>query len=249
MLDLPNNGVDEDGYGGDFRFAGGGSGFPTPAIPERRHVVIVVLESARGDALGRRVDGQEVTPVLNALAREGSHAREAYSHIGFTTESLKSLFSGSLHPRRGAPSLFRDFKANGYRIGVFSGQPESFGDISETVGMRASADFYVDAETMKADRAFGFAAKGSLLVDGRKVLAAFDRSLGEPAGWRRPTFVYLNFQEAHFPYHHPGMPRILAGRADRRAARSRRPTGPGSSGPTGTRSPMATGWSAGWSPG
>ena len=211
VLDVPNNGVDEDGFGGDFRFAGGAASFPTPAIPDRKHVVIVVLESLRGDSMGRIVDGRPVTPAMNALAREGSYASEAYSHVGFTTESLKSLFSGTLRPRPGAPSLFRDFKANGYRIGIFSGQPESFGDISETVGMKASADVFVDAETLKAERAFSFAAKGSLLVDGRKLLRAFDGAFGRAEGWRWPTFLYVNFQEAHFPYFHPGMPRILPG--------------------------------------
>jgi phosphoglycerol transferase MdoB-like AlkP superfamily enzyme len=210
VLDVPGNGVDEDGYGGDFRMAPGGEPFPTPTIPHRKHVVLVVLESVRGDAIGRRVEGREVTPVLNALARQGSYAREAYSHVGFTTESLKSLFSGSLSPRAGGPSLFRDMKANGYRVGVFSGQPESFGDIAATVGMRENADVFVDAETLKAERAFSFTAKGSLLVDGRKLLREFDRSLS--VGWERSTFVYVNFQEAHFPYHHPGMPQILPGR-------------------------------------
>ncbi|MFL6846474.1 MAG: sulfatase-like hydrolase/transferase [Allosphingosinicella sp.] len=211
VLDVPDNGIDEDGYGGDFHFTGGSATFATPAIPHKKHVVVIVLESTRGDSIGRRVDGRELTPVMNALAREGSYAREAYSHIGFTTQSLKSLFSGALDPPMGTPSLFRDFKANGYRIGVFSGQPESFGDIAATVGMKENADVFVDAETLKAERAFSFAAKGSLLVDGSKLLGAFDRAFGAPEGWRRPTFVYVNFQEAHFPYSHPGMPQILRG--------------------------------------
>lgn len=213
VLDVPNNGVDEDGFGGDFRFEGGSSSFPAPAIPDRKHVVLVVLESVRGDSIGRLVDGRPLTPVMDRLAREGSASDEAYSHIGFTTESLKSLFSGRLHPQPGAPSLFRDFKANGYRVGVFSGQPESFGDISPTVGMKASADVFVDAETLKAERAFAFAAKGSLLVDGQRLLKAFDEAFGRAGGWRRPTFAYLNFQEAHFPYSHPGTMRILDGGA------------------------------------
>ncbi|MET1111220.1 MAG: hypothetical protein ABWX67_06820, partial [Allosphingosinicella sp.] len=108
VLDIPNNGVDEDGYGGDFRFAGGPERFSTPVIADRKHVVLVVLESARGDSIGRKVDGRELTPVMNALARGGSFTREAYSHVGFTTESLKSLFGGALAPRIGSPSLFRD---------------------------------------------------------------------------------------------------------------------------------------------
>ena len=211
-LDVPGNGVDEDGLAGDFRF---GEAAPSerpvtlPAAP--KHLILVVLESVRGDAIGKTVDGVPVTPVLNALARQGSVAAEAYSHVGFTTASLKSLFSGRLDPAQGDPSLFRDFKANGYRIGVFSGQPESFGDISAVVGMRESADVFVDAETLKDERASAFAAKGSLLIDGRKLLREFDRSFGKQEAWAQPNLLYVNFQEAHFPYHHPEMKRLLPG--------------------------------------
>jgi phosphoglycerol transferase MdoB-like AlkP superfamily enzyme len=212
VLDVPDNGVDEDGYGGDFHLAGGPASFATPVIPDRKHVVIVVLESTRGDSVGRVVDGRPLTPVMNALARDGSYAREAYSHIGFTTESLKSLFTGTLGQRPGAPSLFRDFKANGYRVGVFSGQAESYGGIAETAGSRENADVYVDAETLKSERAFGFGSTASLLLDGRKVLGAFDKAFGAAGGWRRPTFAYFNFQEAHFPYAHPDMPQFLPGK-------------------------------------
>ncbi|MET1112128.1 MAG: sulfatase-like hydrolase/transferase [Allosphingosinicella sp.] len=173
---------------------------------------MVVLESTRGDAIGRAVDGRPLTPAMNALAQSGSYAREAYSHIGFTTESLKSLFTGTLSPRPGSPSLFRDFKANGYRIGVFSGQAESYGGIADIAGSRETADVFVDAERLKSERAFSFGTTGSLLLDGRKVLGAFDRAFGSAEGWRRPTFAYFNFQEAHFPYAHPDMPRLLPGK-------------------------------------
>jgi hypothetical protein len=215
-LDVPGNGIDEDGIGGDFTLApgatrGGAADAPPALPPNPRHLILIVLESTRQDALGRVVGGREVTPNLNALARSGSSFPAAYSHVGFTTASLKSLFSGRLETAPGGPSLFRDLKANGYRIGVFSGQPESFGDVSEAVGMRAASDVFADAETLKAERAFGFAAKGSLLVDGKVLLREFDRSFGKPADWRRPVFLYFNLQSAHFPYHHPGMEQILPG--------------------------------------
>ena len=211
-LDVPNNGIDEDGLGGDFRFSGKAPRGATPRLPDSpKHLVLVVLESVRGDAIGKTVGGRPVTPVLNALAAEGTYVGEAYSHVGFTTESLKSLFSGRLSPGRNGPSLFRDLKANGYRVGVISGQPESFGEISETVGMKESADIFVDGETLKDQRAFGFAAQGSILIDGRTLLGAFDRAFGSRAAWQRPVFLYVNFQEAHFPYSHPGTPRLIGG--------------------------------------
>jgi hypothetical protein len=226
-LDIPANGIDEDGYGGDLKLVP----LTTPLGPQvftgkRPNVVVVVFESTRGDVLGKRINGKPVAPNLEALASAGSFTRPAYSHVGFTTESLKSLFSGQLAPRPGDPSLLRDLRASGYRIGVFSGQPENFGGISDVVGTKASADVYVDAETLRDQRAFDFAAEGSLLVDESHLLAAFDRTLGAEDWRARPHFAYFNFQSAHFPYDHPGvahrvtdhpLPRgeIDAGNADR----------------------------------
>lgn len=205
-LDIPNNGIDEDGLAGDLKLAPQQAEPALPTLPARpKNLVLIVLESTRGDVIGKRVKGQVVAPNMEALARTGSSAAEAYSHVGFTTASLKSLFTGQLEPKIGAPSLFRDLKHAGYQIAVFSGQPEDFGDISAITGMRESADIFADAEAMKADRAFGFAAQGSLLVDEGKLLREFDRRLGKPADWVKPTFVYFNFQSPHFPYHHDGM--------------------------------------------
>lgn len=218
-LDIPGNGVDEDGFGGDFRFSGAGEApAPAPRLPaEPKHLVVIVLESVRGDSIGRVVAGREVTPNLNALARQGAWVREAYSHVGFTTQSAKSLFGGALEPKPGGPSLFRDLKAAGYRIGVFSAAPEDFGGISETVGMRANADLFVDADLLKAERAHESASLGSLALDGRIVLRELDRNFRSKSDWARPTFLYLNLQEAHFPYGHDRMPRFLPGRLVKRS--------------------------------
>ncbi|WP_374406984.1 LTA synthase family protein [Pelagerythrobacter sp.] len=217
-LDVPGNGVDEDGYGGDLALVPLAAPLGSQVFTsERSHVVIVVMESTRGDVLGKRVNGKLVAPNLEALAVEGG-AVPAYSHVAFTTESLKSLFSGQLAPRKGGPSLFRDLKASGYRIGVFSGQPEDFGGISETVGMRGAADVYVDAETLRDKRAFDFAAQGSLLVDESHLLDAFDRTLGAEDWQARPHFAYFNFQSAHFPYHHDGVRMRVADRPIERGA-------------------------------
>lgn len=169
------------------------------------NLVFVVMESTRSDTLGKRVDGKVVAPNLEALVVSGSAAVPSFSHVGFTTNSLKSMFSGQLEPHAGDPSLFRDLKLSGYRIGIFSGQPESFGDISATLKMRESADVYVDAETLKEKRAFSFAAKGSLLVDEKYLLAAFDQEFGLAEKWKQPVFLYFNFQSPHFPYDHSGV--------------------------------------------
>lgn len=212
-LDIPGDGIDQDGFGGDFTFAGPA---PAPAGPPpviagaRPNIVLIVLESTRADSLGRRVDGRPVMPNLEAMARTGTRAPRAYSHVGFTTFSLQSLFTGTLAPADGRQSLFRDFAANGYETGVFSGQAEDFGGTASLVGMRRGAIF-VDGNTLVNERSSEFAALGSVNVDGKILLREFDRRLGDPAAWRRPHFLYFNLQSAHFPYDHPGMDRLLPG--------------------------------------
>jgi phosphoglycerol transferase MdoB-like AlkP superfamily enzyme len=210
-LDIPGDGIDQDGYGGDFAFSGSAAPAPPPVIAgPRRNVVLIVLESTRADAIGRRVDGRPLTPVLDALAAGGSRAPAAYSHVGFTTFSLQSLFSGELAPVDDRQSLVGDFLANGYQVGIFSGQGEDFGGTAERAGLRR-AQIYVDAVDLRAERASGFAALSSLAVDGKILLREFDRRLGRPEAWRRPQFLYFNLQSAHFPYAAPGMDRILPG--------------------------------------
>lgn len=210
-LDIPGNGIDEDGFGGDLELVQIPQALPDVTLTgEKPHVVIVVFESTRFDVIGKRIDGKPVAPNLEAVVAQGGAIAPTYSHVGFTTASLKSLFGGALTLEPGAPSLFRDLKRSGYRIGVFSGQPEDFGGISEATGMRASASFFVDAEKLKDSRAFSFAAQGSLLVDETIILGEFEKSLGREADWADPQFVYLNFQSPHFPYHHDAVPHVFA---------------------------------------
>jgi hypothetical protein len=210
-LDIPGDGIDQDGFGGDFAFAGEPAPPPPPVIAGRkRNVILIVLESTRADSIGRRVDGRALTPTLSALAAQGSSARAAYSHVGFTTQSLQSLFTGELAPADGRQSLVRDFLANGYEVGVFSGQAEDFGGTADLVGLRR-ASIYVDGGTLRNERAFTFAAESSIAVDGRLLLREFDRRLGRREAWARPHFLYFNLQSAHFPYYEPLMDRVLPG--------------------------------------
>lgn len=210
-LDVPSDGVDQDGLAGDFTAVA-----PTPpAAPRfgalRRHVVLIVLESTRADALTMRWGGRPIAPNLAALAASGSHSEEAYSHAGFTRPSLKALFTGRFDPERRLPSLFDDFRNAGYRIGVFSAQAESFGGTADVTGMRQDADVFVDAKTLERERMWPFLRDINLLVDGRAILREIDRYFGRPSDWRTPVFLYVNVQASHFPYAFPGALQLLPG--------------------------------------
>ncbi len=212
-LDIPGNGIDEDGWGGDLvPIDLPAQPGPQKIVGDRPNLILVVLESTRFDVLGKRVNGRAVAPHLEALAAEGGFIAPTFSHVGFTTHSLKALFSGTIEPAAHTPSLFRDLKASGYGIGVFSGQPEDFGGISDAVGMRANADHFADGDALKEKRAFSFGAKGSVLVDEAHLLDAFRHSYGRTGGWKTPLFLYFNFQSPHFPYHHDAVPGTLTKR-------------------------------------
>lgn len=210
-LDVPGNGIDEDGYGGDLVLVPVPQPRPETVVPANApHVVLVMMESARGDAIGKMLDGKLVGPNLTALAASGTGIDSSYSHVGFTTFSLKSIFTGDLEPKRGSPSLFTELKKSGYRTTVLSGEAEDFGDVAASVSMRENTDTFIDAETLRDKRAFSFAEQGSLLIDEEILIGEFDRLLGRPDAWAQPQFVYFNFQSAHFPYDHPGVPHRFA---------------------------------------
>src|SRR3546814_6644085 len=61
-----------------------------PAFPaDPRHMILLVLESVRGEVVGKRIDGRLVAPNITALAASGTWVKEAYSHVDFTSFSLK----------------------------------------------------------------------------------------------------------------------------------------------------------------
>jgi glucan phosphoethanolaminetransferase (alkaline phosphatase superfamily) len=202
-LDEPGNGIDEDGVGGDL---------PSAAAPYREpqinsatwafkpDVVLVVLESFRADARGAHVDGKPVTPVLDTLAEQGIAPALAYSHNGYTVQSRRHIFSGSVADIRGRDTLIDDFKRQGYEVAYFSGQDESFGGPAQGIGFDR-ADVAYDARQDRDRRYSNFSTAGSLAVPYGVVqerIAAFldkrDRN--------RPLFLYVNFHDTHFPYHH-----------------------------------------------
>lgn len=208
-LDQPGNGIDEDGVGGDLPPgpAYTEASAPTPRFVRTPDVVIVMLETFRADLLGATHEGREVTPVLNALARDGAAAARAYSHNGYTVQSRYHLLTGSLAGLRPG-TLLDDFQANGYEVAYFSAQDESFGGARFDVGLDR-ADVFYDARQDKARRYTTFATAGSLGVPSDVVLERIGTFLGERTP-DRPLLLYVNFYDTHFPYQHDGMASLVS---------------------------------------
>jgi Sulfatase len=208
-LDLPGNGVDENGVGGDLPAAspayeeGGSRAGRWARTPP---VVLVILETYRANLLNLTVDGKAVTPILNGLAASGTAASLAFSHNGFTVQSRYHIFTGSLAGLRGS-SLIDDFKANGYETAFFSAQDESFGGDMDVGFDRA--DVAYDARQDVDLRFSQFTSPGSLAVPYTVLLERVTTFLAR-RDRTKPLFLHLNFQDAHFPYVHAGIRPLIS---------------------------------------
>ena len=217
-VDWPANGVDENGIGGDLAAAGdfADERYEDVKFRHRPDVLLVVLETFRADNIGAKVDGRPVTPVLNGLVEQGALRGEAYSHNGYTVESLTHLFTGAV-TMTASDSLIDDFSRNGYLTACVSGEDESFGSIERITGM-VRADYFVDARRDIDERTNPSTSAGSLTVPAGVVVRNVERFLAEHGDEARPLFLYVNFQDAHFPYVHRATERLvgsdLAARAE-----------------------------------
>jgi arylsulfatase A-like enzyme len=146
----------------------------------------------------------------------------AYSHNGYTVQSRRHIFSGSQADIDSGTTLVDDFKAQGYETAYFSAQDESFGGVEQGVGFER-ADVSYDARTDRDRRYSTFTTPGSLAVSYRVLgerVAEFLRA--RKTG--RPLFLYVNFHDTHFPYHHadvrPLVSETIVARADISPARA-----------------------------
>lgn len=210
-VDVPGNGVDEDGVGGDLAVDASYTEREISPQPwaQKPDVLLVVLESFRADVVGSHYGGKAVTPVMDALAARGAGSTQAYSPNGYTVQSRFHLLAGRLIARRRTPTLIDDFKANGYVVGYFSGQDESFGTAEYRVGFDR-ADVAFDARSDADKRNSTFTTPGSLAVPLQVVQSRVRQFLDARAGDARPTFLYVNFEDSHFPYTHDGIQPIVS---------------------------------------
>ncbi len=209
-VDVPGNGIDEDGVAGDLPLSVSTPN-PVPVPAARRHagspsVVLIFLESFRADLLGLRLDGREVTPHLNRLAASGSH-ETAYAHVPVTWASRASLLQGAVVPTAEGSTLVDDFLERGYEVAWFSGQHDGVAEADARLGLERVEAFY-DARSDADRRTSRSAQPISLQVSWKTVLLrvrGFIEARHEPA----PLFLYVNLVDTHFPYWHSELDDIL----------------------------------------
>ncbi len=209
-LDIPNNSIDEDGFGGDFTWPHVEHHDPLADLQPipGSHILLVILESARGDLIGRFWNGKEVPPVITKTVADGTSAAHAYSHTGYTVTSLKAIFNRTLSQSIDRVQLTDFLDRSGYLLSFISGQDESFGDVAQVTRMKGDGHYFFDARSALEDRVFPSKNSGSLTLSEARVLKELLKRVNT-TDWSRPNFFYVNIQAAHFPYSYPGMPNLI----------------------------------------
>jgi len=193
---------------------------PAAALPPAREgapdVVLIVLDTVRAGSLGAYGYRRATSSEIERLAREGVLFADATSPSTWSLPSHASLFTGRYPSSHGAhgesvalddryPTLAQVLAARGYETFCFT----SNAWISDGLGLTRGFGWQ-DATWREggAGRNFSFIYR---LLDRMGVLGG-DKGGAKVAEhfaqWRaardrdaRPSFVFLNFIEAHFPYH------------------------------------------------
>lgn len=212
--EIPGNGIDENGAAGDLPADSGLSPRESTPVSQWSHkpnIIFFLLESFRADLLEANHKGKAITPVLNRLAKQGNSVPLVFCHNGYTAPSRYHLFSGSLFSLGGGKSLIDDFKENGYEVAYFSAQDVLFGGKQYDIGY-SRVDVAYDAQVEPERRFTVFATPGSIGLPYQVIIERVKEYLDRRKS-ERPLFLYVNFQDTHFPYHHHHIQDIISSAA------------------------------------
>jgi arylsulfatase A-like enzyme len=186
-----------------------------PALPGAPDIVLVVLDTVRAENVSTYGHARDTAPTLDALAREGALFLDATSPSTWSLPSHASLFTGRYPSSHGAyafrtllddrfPTLAQVLQAKGFETFCFTANPW----ISDGLGLTRGFGYQDDSWRASGGRGFSFIHR----LGDRLGFGAYDKGGGMVAerfeAWARarpasarPAFAFLNFLEAHFPYH------------------------------------------------
>jgi arylsulfatase A-like enzyme len=189
-----------------------------PARPGAPDVVLVVLDTVRASSVSTYGYGRPTAPAIDALAREGALFDRATSPSTWSLPSHASLFTGRYPSSHGAhaehrylddrfPTLAHVLERNGYETFCITANAW----ISDGLGLTRGFAWQDESLRNQGGAALGFSFIHRLLdrlglqdadKGGGLVAESFEAwARARPVRSDRPAFVFLNFIEAHFPYH------------------------------------------------
>jgi arylsulfatase A-like enzyme/peptidoglycan/LPS O-acetylase OafA/YrhL len=174
-----------------------------PASPSRPNIVLISIDTLRSDHVSGLGYGRPTTPVLDALARDGTIFTRAYSTASWTAPAIVSLLTGR-YPLEHGITRGRGGGRNVFAQSPLPGALPYLPRLLRTAGYRTlglTANGHL-ARELAFDQGFdryeciGFG-------DGAEIEAKITAWTPDRPG-RRPTFIWLHFLDPHLPYRAQG---------------------------------------------
>ncbi|MFT4975020.1 MAG: arylsulfatase A-like enzyme [Myxococcota bacterium] len=189
------------------------------AKPGAPDVLFIVMDTVRSMSTSTYGYSRETTPNLDRLAAEGVVFEDAYAPATWSLPAHAALFTGTFPSRNNAhaetrflsdgggtlPTIAEHLALAGYDTYAFSANPH----ISDAFGLTRGFMFNDKAwQSGTSARGFSFIYR---IVDAMGLGTVEDKGGGQVVrnieDWMgrreegRPAFVFVNFLEAHFPFH------------------------------------------------
>ena len=179
-------------------------------------VVLIVLDTVRAESVSAYGYERPTTPIFDALAGEGAFFLDATAPSTWSLPSHASLFTGWFPSGHGAhgehrvlgpepATIAETLAATGYETRCFTANPHISPGFGLTRGFAWSDEAWAAGAGGRGFQfvfrlldllGFGIDDKG-----GGAVATNFETWMRERPADGPPTFAFLNFLEAHFPYH------------------------------------------------
>ena len=182
------------------------------------NVIIYVVDCLRADRVGAFGSKRDLSPAIDAFARESVVLEQAWSCASWTKPSVACMFTGRYPPRHGARTT-RDRLADG--VPTLAEAFARAGYLTRAV----VANPVLDAETLGFGRGFrsyrnlarDYAGRAVNSVSADAKVITDDAIAWLPSVKGRPFFLYLHSLDLHFPYLArvtPGRPKVPEGASE-----------------------------------
>lgn len=190
---------------------------PSPESPP--NVILLIVESLRAEVVGLERDGIEVAPSITRLAEQGIWCRTHYAQAPFSQMSDIAVISGiypyithGMHyyqvaPTWPRPRIYDSLARHGYTTAIISSQNERWGNMihylkSDHLDLLFHSENARDMSYID-ERDGGFKDFSEARGAAGKLKDEFTLSVAKDFISREkqnPFFIYVNFQNTHFPY-------------------------------------------------
>lgn len=173
-------------------------------IAKNKNLIIVQVEALQEFVIGRKINGQEITPNMNALIKESAYFDNFYYQIedGSTSDaeflcntSLYPLEAGSVYyryPENTYPSLAKLVKSNGYKAYVSHAYSSIFWNRRQMY-KNLMFDEFIDSSYYEMDDTLGW--DGTALSDVSFFKQSFDK-----INTTDPFYNFLITLTTHYPF-------------------------------------------------